>query len=299
MRPTTKVLLTACATFALAHGVALADPPNPNPASDPNANPTPPVPPDPNATPATPPTNNNPPVTPDSTTPAPVEPAPIATPDTPPPATTPVVVDTHSDDDYDARYSYAWSDDLMRSRIGVSAIIGGGVAGFTDRTMRETTSSVGGLWDFRLTLGSHVPLGLELGYTGTATNLKGLPAQNGTLIGTTAEAALRYNVLPHFMWTPYVFGGVGWQRYDVTNANVTLSDSGMNDHDNLLEFPMGAGLAYRASGFVLDLRGTFRAATDQNLVLKAAVPPTTIAPSSNDFAPMHTWEASAALGYEF
>jgi hypothetical protein len=299
MRPTTKVLLTTCTAFALAQGVALADQPNPTPPPDLNSNPTPPLPPDPNATPVTPPTDNNVPATPDSTMPAPVEPAPIATPDAPPPVTTPVVVDTTPGDDYDVRYSYAWSDELMRSRIGVSAIIGGGVVGFTDRTMRDTTSSVGGLWDFRLTLGSHVPLGLELGYTGTATNLKGLPAQNGTLIGTTAEAALRYNVLPHFVWTPYVFAGVGWQRYDVTSANVTLSDSGMNDHDNLLEFPMGAGLAYRMAGFVLDLRGTFRAATDQNLVLKGSVPTTTIAPTSSDFAPMHTWQASAALGYEF
>ena len=310
MRSTTKVLLTACATVALAHapGAAFADQPNPNPPSDPNANPTPPMPPDPNAPTATPATPDaNPPVTPDSTPPPIAEPAPTTTTttttttiDTTVAPSTPVVTDTAADEGYgDARYSYAWSDDLMRSRIGVSAIIGGGVAGFTDRTMREVTSNVGGLWDFRLTLGSHVPLALELGYTGTATNLKGLPAQNGTLIGTTAEAALRYNVLPHFAWTPYVFGGVGWQRYDVTSANVTLSDSGMNDHDNLLEFPLGAGLAYRMAGFVFDLRGTFRAATDQNLVLKASIPNNTIAPTSSDFAPMHTWEASAALGYEF
>jgi hypothetical protein len=69
----------------------------------------------------------------------------------------------------------------------------------------------------------------------------------------------------------------------------------MNDHDNLLEFPMGAGLAYRMAGFVFDVRGTFRAATEQNLVLKQPA----AAPTSSDFAPMHTWEASAALGYEF
>jgi opacity protein-like surface antigen len=197
--------------------------------------------------------------------------------------------------DSDGRHGYAWSDDMMRSGIGVSAIIGGGVVGFTDRTMRDTTANVGGLWDFRLTLGSHIPLGVELAYLGSATNLNGLPSQNGTLIGTTFEGALRYNVLPHFIWTPYVFAGVGWQRYDVSNANVTLSDSGMNDRDNLLEVPLGAGLAYRVAGFVLDLRGTFRAATDQNLVLKTPV----VSPTSSDFAPMHTWEASAALGYEF
>ena len=313
MRPTTKVLLTACATFALA-GVAQAQQPTPNPSQDPSANPpadpnatpTPPMPPDPNAPNATPvsPNDTNPPATPDATTPPATEPTTTTTTTTTVTtdssvAPTPVMTDTASDDYGDPRYSYAWSDDMMRSRIGVSAIIGGGVAGFTDRTMRNVTSDVGGLWDFRLTLGSHVPLALELGYTGTATNLKGLPAQDGTLIGTTAEAALRYNVLPHFIWTPYVFAGVGWQRYDVTNANVRLSDSGMNDHDNLLEFPLGAGLAYRMAGFVLDLRGTFRVATEQNLVLKASIPTTTIAPTSSDFAPMHTWQASAALGYEF
>jgi hypothetical protein len=280
-------LLTTCATIAVAHGVARAQ-------QDPNGNPPPS------------PTDNNPPLISDPSRTSPSTTPPITDPSPPPsstdPAATtaplvavPVATDPGSDDYADARYSYAWSDDLMRSGIGVSAIIGGGVSGFTDRTMRDTTSSVGGLWDFRLTLGSHVPLGIELGYTGSATNLRGLPAQNGTLIGTTAEAALRWNVLPHYMWTPYVFGGVGWQRYDVTNANVTLSDSGMNDHDNLLEFPMGAGMAYRMSGFVLDVRGTFRAAMDQNLVLKNPTP----SPTSSDFASMHTWEASAALGYEF
>jgi len=50
-------------------------------------------------------------------------------------------------------------------------------------------------------------------------------------------------------------------------------------------------------GFVVDLRGTFRANTDQGLVLEN--PGATNTPSSNDYAPMHTWEASAAVGYEF
>jgi hypothetical protein len=299
MRPTTKALLTACAFCTIASGVARAQDPSanqPTPIGQPNPN----TPPDPNQVPAPPPppVENPPPDTtvpttaPDTTTTTTtttttVEPAPVAVP-------VPMAVDT--DTTYDHRYSYAWHDELLPSRIGVSMILGGGVAGFTDSTMRSTTADVGGLWDFRLTLGSHIPLGIELGYVGSATNLRGLPAgQDGTLIGTAFEGALRFNVLPHFVATPYLFAGVGWQRYDVSNANVTLSDAGMNDKDNLLVFPMGAGLAYRMSGFVFDLRGTFRAATEQNLVLKQ---PTT-SPTSSDFAPMHTWEASAALGYEF
>jgi hypothetical protein len=196
------------------------------------------------------------------------------------------------------RYSSAWRDDALRSGIGVSTILGGGVAGFTDDTMRDTTSDVGGLWGLRVTVGSHIPLGLDLSYAGTATNINGLPGgQSGTLIGTNVEGALRFNMLPRAPLTPFIFGGVGWQRYDVTETNVSLSDSGMNDKDNLLQFPIGAGFAYRMAGLVGELRGTFRAATEQNLVLRTSTVPGS--PTSEDFAPMHTWEASAAVGYEF
>ena len=68
-------------------------------------------------------------------------------------------------------------------------------------------------------------------------------------------------------------------------------ESGMSDSDNLIQFPMGAGIAYRdAIGITLDVRGTFRAASDSELVLD---------PASGTYAPLHSWEASAALGYEF
>jgi len=193
-------------------------------------------------------------------------------------------------------YSYAWTESRLPSGIGVSALLGGGVSGFTDKTMRNATADVGGLWDLRVTIGSHLPLALELSYLGTATNINGLPAaRKGTLVGTTAEAALRWNILPHAPMTPYLFGGVGWQRYDVADANPSLSDAGMNDKDNLLEFPAGVGFAWRSGGLVADIRGTLRTTTDQNLVLKNA----TLNPTSDDYAAMHTWEASAAIGYEF
>jgi hypothetical protein len=322
MRPITVTLLSTCAVCALAQGhhSALAqpapgtasptkptDPPLPTntdptspmnpqlPPSGPN-NPSPPTSADPTSTDPTSspgPTSPALPPSPDSsTTPADVPPAPA-----PVPSATTDAVDSSADGT--DIYSYAWTDDQLKSGIGVSAILGGGVTGFTDKTMRDTTSSVGGLWDLRVTIGSHIPLALDVSYLGSAMNINGLPSgRNGTLVGTTAEAALRFNILPHYAWNPYIFGGVGWQRYDVTQTNVTLSDSGMNDKDNLLEFPMGAGIAFRKAGFVGDLRGTFRAAMDQNLVLKnpSSAP---ISPTSSDFAAMHTWEASAAVGYEF
>jgi len=66
----------------------------------------------------------------------------------------------------------------------------------------------------------------------------------------------------------------------------------MNDSDNQLEIPMGLGVAYRdPSGLVADLRGTFRAATDAQLVLTGA--------GNTDYVPMHNWGAVARIGYEF
>jgi hypothetical protein len=199
----------------------------------------------------------------------------------------------HADDPADI-YSYAWHDSRMSSGIGVSTILGGGVTGFTDKTMRDSvTSDVGGLWGLHVLLGSHTPLGVDVSYVGTAANINSLiGTQRGTLIGTTAEAALRYNILPHFAWNPYAFAGVGWQRYDVTGGTFNLSDTGMNASDNSVVFPMGLGMAYRdPTGLVVDLHGTFRANTNQGLVLQSA--------GSTSYAPMHTWEASAAIGYEF
>jgi len=191
-------------------------------------------------------------------------------------------------------YSYAWNEPRLQTGIGVSAILGGGITGFTDQTMRDTVSSdVGGLWNLRVTIGSHIPLALDLAYVGTAANINALTGtQTGHLVGTTAEGALRWNMLPHYSVNPYAFAGIGWQRYDLTGGSFTLSDSGIRDTDNSVVFPMGAGVAYRdQSGFVADLHGTFRANARAGLVQESV--------GSDKFAPMHTWEASGAIGYEF
>lgn len=219
-----------------------------------------------------------------------------AQPDQPTEPTSTNTGQVHTDDN--DMYSNAWSDPLLSSGIGVSVLLGGGVTGFTDKEARDRTSSVGGLWDLRVTIGSHIPLGLDVSYVGTATSIDNsalLPGQSATLIGTAFEGAVRYNILPHYTWNPYIFVGIGWQHYDVTDTHATLALNGMNDSDDLLEFPMGAGLSYRMGGFVADIRGVFRATTYDNLILKDPA----LYPASKDYAPMHSWEASAAVGYEF
>jgi opacity protein-like surface antigen len=179
------------------------------------------------------------------------------------------------------------------SGIGIGVTLGGGVSGFTNRSMRDALSgNVGGLWDVRATFGTHTPIGVEVGYIGTAANINTFSgAANGTLVGTTAEATVRWNVVPNAPFTPYVFGGVGWTRYDVNDIQFATSDSGLKKTDDLAEFPVGVGMAWRdPAGLVLDLRGTYRQATDSTLVLDGR---------TGQYADLNAWEASAALGYEF
>jgi hypothetical protein len=222
------------------------------------------------------------------------EPEPAPAPPPPPPQYTEpqydtVVVET---DEKPGMYSYAWSDPTLYTGIGVGIAIGGGVGGFTDSAVNNLSDSeVGGIWQFRTTFGTHTPLGVDLAYNGTAYDVQDFSGvTSDTLIGTNFEGALRWNILPHYAWNPYLFAGVGWQHYDLNDNTLTRADSGIGSEDDLAVFPMGAGIAYRdISGITAELRGTFRAADSS----------TFIEDINGNEVDLHTWEASAGLGYEF
>ena len=188
--------------------------------------------------------------------------------------------------------TYGWYEPTLPSGIGIGVQAGAGIGGFADHTMRESMAGgVNGLWNFRIALGSHLPIAFEAAYIGESANLNAIGAPNATLIGTTVEGDLRWNILPHQFFTPYIFAGAGYQRYDVQNIQFQTADFGIRGSDNLLVIPMGLGFAYRdPSGFVIDARGTYRQAVDSNLI----VDNTTESNTS-----LSWWEASAALGYEF
>lgn len=188
-------------------------------------------------------------------------------------------------------YSYGWNEPSLISGIGIGFQVGGGVAGFTDQHVRDAVeSNVSGMWEARAIVGTHIPLGLEVAYIGSTVDIQPLgTTQTGTLVGTGVEGALRWNTLPHYAWNPYLFAGLGWQRYDVRDVNFSLSDTGVADRDNLTVFPLGGGLAYRDAGIMVDVRGTIRPATNADLVTE----------TNGDTAKMHTWDVSAQLGYEF
>lgn len=188
---------------------------------------------------------------------------------------------------------------ILESGIGVGLTVGAGVSGFATRSLREATSPIGGLWDLRAAFGTHTPLAIEVGYVGTAMSIRSaLDQQTATLISTTFESDVRVNFAPHYLADPYVFAGLGWQRYTIDEPDFTIMRTGIANRADVLEVPVGAGLSYRDGGFVADARGTFRAVRDANLVLDQPEL-TARTPGEQRFAPMHNWEASLAVGYEF
>ncbi len=179
-------------------------------------------------------------------------------------------------------------DRNLLSRYGLSVSAGGGVAGFTDESMRDT-ADVGGTWGVRAALGTRSPIAIEAGYVGSAQAVDALGLdRDAVLLGTAVEGLARVNLLPAERINPYFFGGAAWSRYDIVNAETNTSD--ISDSDNLLEIPVGAGVSYRIAAFVADVRGEFRVATGEDLVRTDV---------GEDAPTLHRWSASARLGYEF
>lgn len=175
---------------------------------------------------------------------------------------------------------------------GIAVAVGGGAAGFTEKGMRDNTS-ISGSWDVTAQFSTRSWLSLEGEYLGTASSIDSLVGgKNANLVGHAIGGDVRLNILPQYFLQPYAFVGAAYRRYDVTGASFSTSDAGMNDSDNVLEIPMGVGVAYRdPSGLVADLRGTFRAAADSQLVLTGM--------NTTDYVPLHNWGAVARIGYEF
>jgi hypothetical protein len=178
--------------------------------------------------------------------------------------------------------SYAMSDDRKLAGVGLGLSFGVGVTSFVDATTRDSMDGdVGGMWNLRATFGSHIPIGLELSYAVTATEMVAA-GDAGSYVGQSFDAVLRWNVLPHCAWTPYAFAGVGWQLYDVVSTEHDRIIR-IDDDVHRVALPLGIGFAYRdRSGLTVDLRGTYRAVDDHTR--------TSIG--------LDSWEAAASIGHD-
>jgi len=177
------------------------------------------------------------------------------------------------------------SDQPMYTKDGLGMFAGGGVAGFTDKDMRDFATEAPA-WQARLSYGTHnQSLTVEAAYMGSIQPIDALGLDtNANLVSTAVEGLVRLNLLKG-AYQPYLLAGVGWTRYDVTNAKTNTSD--VSSSDNVGNIPVGAGVALRFDRILVDARAEFRPAFDNDLI------------QGDKPATLDSWAATANIGFEF
>jgi peptidoglycan-associated lipoprotein len=184
---------------------------------------------------------------------------------------------------------------LYGSKYGFAFVVGGGYTDFT-RTAARNLTSAGGGWDARIIGGTRYFVGFEAAYVGTANNLPSLGNTTSTLVSNGVEGALRINapiVRGFSLFEPYLFGGLGWSSYHVTNNRPAFSSFSTNS-DNVMTVPAGGGFAYIYKAFMADIRGSWTGTYFNNIIL----PNTSVSPNNANNRLDH-WQAGGNIGVAF
>jgi hypothetical protein len=173
----------------------------------------------------------------------------------------------------------------LYERYGIAVMLGGGVEGFVQTPQRDATDD-GGVWNLRVAVGTRSPLAIEAAYIGSAQSINGLGLESDALlVGNGAQADARIN-LTDALVQPFVYGGVAWKRYSLERTTTRTSD--LSDNDDVLEVPLGIGIASKYAGLLLDLRGEYRFSTQDDMF-------DVTAPDDR----MDRWGVNANIGYAF
>jgi hypothetical protein len=229
----------------------------------------------------------------------PIDPAnPTTQPAPPPPVVTdPVYIDT-TPAPVTTTYTPVYTEPVIVAReepflerYGVAFVLGGGVEGFTNDSLRSSTKD-GGNWDARAIFGTRDWVGFEAAYIGSAQSIDALGlGGDAVLVGNGVQGNLRLNLTKDALVQPFAYAGAAWRHYQLQNEGINTSD--VRDSDDVLEIPMGVGLAYKQDGFMIDARGEFRAATGEDLM------PSLSGLDGDSRAEMHRWGVNANIGYAF
>jgi hypothetical protein len=142
-------------------------------------------------------------------------------------------------------------------QVGSSVVFGAGVGDFATAGLRDITGRAT-TWEARFLYGTRRTLGFEAAYAGSAqsAHAPGMDPSSA-VVSNGLEVDLRFNALPG-PWQPYAFLGLGWRRYEIWSIDDVFVTE--KDHDDVVEVPLGAGVACRFGSLVLDVRGAFRLA---------------------------------------
>jgi hypothetical protein len=170
-------------------------------------------------------------------------------------------------------------------KVGIGLTAGGGVTSFSKSETNDVVSA-GGTWEARILFGTRPPVGLEAAYIGSAQSLSTLSGR-ATLIGTGLEATARVD-LGTFSVQPYAVGGIGWTHYGVSGSRDTELRIGSDD--DVFNIPAGLGLRYRSGPWLVDGRGTYRFAFDDDLLQRQG--------DLESFGSLESWSVTFRVGIE-
>ena len=166
----------------------------------------------------------------------------------------------------------------------LSLTAGLGLTDFQDGAMRRVTKPGLG-WNVRLGIGTDSFLGAEVAYIGTAQSAEVF--SDVTLVSHGLEGLARVNFTPGLI-QPYAVAGLGWAHY-----KVYVDEEGFNipTDDDILNVPVGGGLAVHLSAITVDFRAVYRIAFDDEVFSESAE----FEGNSN----LDRWEVTASAGIRF
>ena len=147
-------------------------------------------------------------------------------------------------------------EDPNRWLEGVSALIGGGIEGYTGSL--SSRLAVGPAWTFILGFHPTNVFGIEFAYQGALHSLTGGFAGSGNsgradIIRHAGQANVTF-AFGAWQVQPFVLAGVGINHYSVSDQAKALGFSeGTGGY-----IPVGGGVRFRVEGATLDLRGSWQ-----------------------------------------
>jgi hypothetical protein len=217
---------------------------------------------------------------------APVQPTAEASPVVPEPAAEPAPIAQVETPSFDQSPAKTGRQDSLFERWGTAMALGLGVEGFTHGD--DTGTEPGGGWNVRAVLGTKTMFGFEGSYIGSAQPIDAIGLDNSSvLVGNGAQGALRFNMTPQYDVGLLLIGGVAWRHYNLTNESFNTSD--VQNNDDVLEIPIGAGLQYDFNGMLLDARVEYRFTNYGDMM----------GPTASSGSAMDRWGMQANAGYRF
>jgi opacity protein-like surface antigen len=145
------------------------------------------------------------------------------------------------------------------------------------------------MWTARVVGRTHSLVGFEAAYVGSAQDIDAIGVDtNAVVMGNGLEGNLRLNFTRGAMLQPYLFAGLGWTHYDITNTDVNTSS--IDEEDDVLHIPAGAGVSLRLSNrMTFDVRGTLRGAAGDGMFDGG---------SETDDG-LESWSSTAQVGFAF